>query len=358
VNATGPLPDSVKDSPRRGRRASSASRFPFPFPFNYKLGLKFLISAACLAALGRWIDWGDLAGRSAGIAWLPVAAAMLLNIAMQILNAIKIRMLFPPPRPALKGLAAVNFIAVFFSTFLPGGVGGEVARWAYMGRESGSKGRALAAILLDRVTGFWSQILLALTAWMWLGRKTLALWVAGPAALFILAASLWAGLWGYRILIKAVGAAVAWYARKRGAEQAMPQGLGEALAELLSARSLFLKVSALSVLFQLLVVTVFLLLDRSIGGHLGVMQAILFLFCFTLIQFLPLTLGNWGLSEGVFGILYHYAGAQGETGVLIALLMRVMMVPAAFAGWILFLARRRGPQDPESADSTKSREPG
>ena len=82
--------------------------------------------------------------------------------------------------------------------------------------------------------------------------------------------------------------------------------------------------------------------------------SILFLFCFTLVQLLPVTLGNWGLSEGVFGILYHYAGAQGETGVLIALLMRVMTLPAALAGWILFLARKRDPREPEPAERARS----
>lgn len=309
--------------------------------FRTRQGLKLLLSAAILAALYLWIDWPDLAAKLGNIAWLPFISAMALNLGLVVLNAVKIRVLFPPPRPALPGLVRVNFISVLFNTFVPGGVGGEVARWAYLGRESGSGSRSMAAILLDRITGLWTQIVMALGAWIWISRDGVALWIALPATLAILTASLWAGLRGYSGSIKAMRRLGAWYARRSPDAGADPDRVGESLADLLSDRPRLVSVAGLSILYQLLIVAAFLLLDRSIGGSLSWEHAMVFLFCYTLIQLIPLTPGNLGLSEGTLGVLYHYSGAQSGIGVMISLLMRVMILPAAALGWAFFLAGPR-----------------
>ena len=104
--------------------------------------IKILVSLACLAALWFWIEPAELAARLRRAAPGPFAAGMVLSLLAQPLNAFKLRALFPRPRPRLRGLIEVNFVAVFLGAFLPGGVGGEFARWAYLSRESGSAPRA------------------------------------------------------------------------------------------------------------------------------------------------------------------------------------------------------------------------
>ena len=310
------------------------------FRVSYQWVLKGLLSGACLLALFHWIDLASLMQKLQGIALLPFLAAVTLNVLLQVLNATKIRWLFFTPSPPLKGLLVANFIAVFFNTFIPGGIGGEVARWAYMSRESGSKTRTLAAILLDRTTGLWAQTLLALLAWLWLARQEVSIFVAGPAVLLVCLASLGVGLWGYRSLSLALQKVAAWWAKRRGDSAAPPEAIAEALTDLLRDRGRFAKVAALSLCNHLLVISTFLLIDRSIGGGLNWAQAALLLFCYTAILMLPVTLGNWGLSEGTLGVLYHYAGSQGEVGVLVSLLIRAMTLPAAALGWYFFMTHR------------------
>jgi SAM-dependent methyltransferase len=84
-------------------------------------------------------------------------------------------------------------------------------------------------------------------------------------------------------------------------------------------------------------------------------QALVVLFLFTVATLLPITLGNWGLSEGTLGLLYKYGGAGGETGVMVSLLFRLMAVPAALLGWTFFLFRRPAPADPAAEPSTGNR---
>lgn len=302
--------------------------------------LKVVVSAGCLAAIWAWIEPAALMARLRGASLPPFFAAVVLNILLQASNALKLRALFPDPRPRLRGLVEVNFIAVFFGTFIPGGMGGELARWAYLSKESGSAGRALAAVLLDRLTGLWAQILISLAAWMWIGRGGLGIWTALGASAVILAFSGWAGAWGYRWFTRVISRLGAWYAKRSGNASAAPGDIGEALSELLSKRSRFAKVLALSVVNHGAVILVFMLVDRTAGGTTSWAHAALFIFCYTFVLLLPVTIGNWGLSEGTLGILYRFAGSQSETGVLISLLMRLMSVPTIAIGWWVFLARR------------------
>lgn len=309
--------------------------------YNSSHFLKTAVSLALLAAVFAWIDPARLLARLRHVDAGLLGLAMALNIVLLALNAAKVRLLFPEPRPAFAGTLGVNLLGAFFGTFLPGGAG-EVARWAYLARGSGSRGRALAAILIDRITGLWIQMAMALAAWIAIGRGTASLGVAVPAALILLAATLVASCSLYRGASGLAQRAAAWHARRRKRSDAPAADFGGALAELLSAPRRLLSVLALAGLSQFLVLGMFLLLDRALGGNLDAGRAILYLFCHTLIVLVPVTLGNWGLSEGALGLLYRYGGAAGETGVLLSLLIRVMSLPAALAGGLLFLRRPAG----------------
>lgn len=298
--------------------------------------LKTALSLALLAAVFAWVDPIGLLARLRHVDAGLLGLAMALNFVLLALNAAKLRLLFPPPRPSLAGALGANLLGAFFATFLPGG-GGEVARWASLGRDGVSRGRALAAILMDRITGLWIQVAMALAAWIAIGRGNASLGIAIPAAFLLLAATLGAGLYGYRGAVALARRAADWYARRRGRPAGPAEDLGDALADLLSAPGRLLAVLAVSGLHQALVLGVFLLLDRALGGDLGPGQAILYLFLHTVILLLPVTLGSWGLSEGTLGLLYRYGGSHGETGVLLSLLIRAMALPAALAGGILFL---------------------
>ncbi|GEM_PF-2704447 len=328
-----------------GSTPAAAGNRPGP---RLRLAFKILVSLGFLFALWHWIDVADLRARLRNLSYPPLFAAMILNLALLILNAGKLHMLFPPPRPSFPGIIRVNMITVFLSSFIPGGAGGELARWGYLSRACGSRNRALAGVLLDRITGLWAQILLALISWIAISRGTMGWRIAVPVAFAIIAAGVWGSLWGYKWFIRIMRAAGAWYERRtagKGGVVEAPEGdehLDQALADLLTRKSRFLRVAALSVGNHLLVAGTFMLVDRSIGGTLSLAHALIFLFWYTVILVLPVTVGNWGLSEGTLGVLYHYAGSKSATGVLMSLLLRVMNVPAIALGLFFFLREDKG----------------
>lgn len=308
-----------------------------------KTAFSLALSLALLAAVFAWIDPAGLLDRLRHVDTGLLALAMALNFVLLALNAAKVRLLFPAPRPRFASTLDVNLMGAFFATFLPGG-GGEVARWAYLARDGGSRGRALAALLMDRITGLWAQVAMAIAAWVALSRGTAYPATALPAGLLVFAMSLWAGLRGYRVAVGLARRVGTWQARRRGLPASAAGDLGDALEELLAARGRLLAVAALTLVYQALVLCVFLLLDSALGGDLGWAHAILYLFCHTVVLLVPVAFGNWGVSEGALGLLYRYGGGAGagEAGVLLSLLIRAMALPAALVGGLLFLRRQAG----------------
>jgi uncharacterized protein (TIRG00374 family) len=59
-------------------------------------------------------------------------------------------------------------IGTFFNYFMPGGVGGDVVKGFYIAREfPGSKTKVIISVLMDRIVGLFSMILLAMAIMIW-----------------------------------------------------------------------------------------------------------------------------------------------------------------------------------------------
>ena len=59
-------------------------------------------------------------------------------------------------------------IGIFFNYFMPGGVGGDVIKGFYIAREfPESKTKVIIAVLMDRIVGLFSMILLAMAMMLW-----------------------------------------------------------------------------------------------------------------------------------------------------------------------------------------------
>ena len=58
----------------------------------------------------------------------------------------------------LRAVYRIGFIAGFFNTFMPGGLGGDLVKVGYLTRETGDGARATAAVLLDRVLALVSVL--------------------------------------------------------------------------------------------------------------------------------------------------------------------------------------------------------
>lgn len=127
--------------------------------------LRFIVSFTLVGLLLSRVEWSELReiGGSLQPLWLvPIFSGMLV---VTILSTLKWNMFLRADgiRLPFWGLVANYLTGVFFSLFLPSNIGGDVYRVVTVGREAG-KSKALAAVMMGRLTGFFVLASIGLAA--------------------------------------------------------------------------------------------------------------------------------------------------------------------------------------------------
>ncbi|MGE4056043.1 MAG: lysylphosphatidylglycerol synthase transmembrane domain-containing protein, partial [Vicinamibacterales bacterium] len=100
------------------------------------------------------------------VAWGPIGLAVLLVLADRALMAYRwIQLLCivePASRPPLSSILRVFFVSSFLGTFLPASVGGDAVRAYSLRSLRVQTSDAVASVVVDRITGLASVLLMAL----------------------------------------------------------------------------------------------------------------------------------------------------------------------------------------------------
>jgi uncharacterized membrane protein YbhN (UPF0104 family) len=240
------------------------------------------------------------------------------------------------------------------STFLPGSVGGDVIKAAFLAREQSRRTAAVATVLIDRVVGLcglvWLVALLggAFQAMGWLRELTVSAEAAG-----VLEAIVW-GAWAL------TGASFAFWLSLRALPARWADGLagrldrvprvGGPLAELWRAVWMYRcrggSVGAallLSMVGHVAFVLTFYFSALtlcppeevpSLGTHFLVVPVGM------TVQAIPLFPGGVGVGEYGFGELYRVVGFAFAAGVLASLVQRVVTWLLALVGYFVYLRLR------------------
>jgi len=320
-------------------------------------------------ALLSWILWRNNAPKifealkQADPKWLAGGAAVLL-ISL-VLGAYQWDLLLRHQGVRVryaKLLHAYN-LGTFLNFVLPTGVGGDVVRAIAVHRESQGGAKSFAATVLDRFAGLFTLSILAFVAALLLsnGRQdplyAKIVYLTGSAFLaFAVAATL---LFSRRALgwlapvMKFLG---------EGKLFEMAKGMRNAFLEYRAARSLVGQILSISLVTQFLRISVHAFCAHALGLHIDFAWFLLFVPVVALISVLPISVGGWGLREGVQKTFFALPGVMiglkatqdpASMGLALAFLTSVvgMFVPAiaSLVGSLIhFLSRTQGHRE-ESA---------
>jgi uncharacterized protein (TIRG00374 family) len=249
----------------------------------------------------------------------------------------------------LAAATRLGLAGFFFSTVLPGAVGGDIVKAAFVAREQRRRTVAIATVLIDRVIGLWGLCwLVALTGGFFWAAGSLTGEVAAKVRLIILFA---AGMVGAPLAIwLPLGWLPAQQAQRIAERLARFPKLGRQAAEFWRAVLLYRLHSwsfwlalVLTVVSQAGLVLMFyfsaltlLQPERvpSVGIHFLIIPIGM------IVQALPLTPGGVGIGEATFGGLYQLIGYSAGDGVLGALVQRVVLWGVSFLGYLVYLRMR------------------
>jgi uncharacterized membrane protein YbhN (UPF0104 family) len=317
---------SSVESPERVSAASDRSRM---IARAFML-LRVLVPTVAIAVLLRVIPLQQVLASMRLIrtsALFESAAAIVLST---LLATVRWRIVFKAcgldTKPRYLELLRAYWIGVFYNTYVPGGLGGDVVRGVATRRVVGPGGLpvALAIVLLERTLGFSGMLILVVSGF----------------ALFPLPGIPNVMLFSVLGLCVAVAAVVVIASGPRIA-RFLPAPAARIASSLptIASLPLFLVALGLSVLTQLCGVVVGHVLISSINTHVAWSDSLVILPLVNTSQYFPLTIGGAGVREAAFVVAYGMIGVAKPDALAASVTLAAVQYATNALGGVLHAIR-------------------
>ncbi|MDH3230002.1 MAG: flippase-like domain-containing protein [Alphaproteobacteria bacterium] len=305
-------------------------------------GLKASVTAALVWLVLRGVDLGAALERMASLSPGAAVLAVGLLISHCFVAGWRWRMvmrLFGPVLPV--GTSIRLFLeGYFFNNALPSTIGGDGVRIWRATSLGLPLGASINGVLLDRVTGLTGLFILVAA-----GQPLLYARIEDPATRLAFAAILLAGIAGVALLI------LARYIPK----QLIPLPLHDGIDKLSEAThaaylhpAISLPVLGLSVIVHGVIVLSVHVIAIGLGLDVGLFESLVLVPAVILLSTLPVSIGGWGLREGLMVVALGLAGVAAEAALTVSILFGLAQIVAGLPGgalWLMAGGRAMTPTD-------------
>jgi glycosyltransferase 2 family protein len=265
--------------------------------------LKLLVSAGSLYIIFSKTDIGEMAFMMRKIGLFYFLLASFIYILSLLVSTARWKLLLPGEF-TFKRLFSLYLIGSFFSSFLPGVIGGDVVKAYYLNKDAKKLSLTLASIFMDRYLGYVSLMVIGIAAFPFAFRffgGTVYRWVM-PAIFvsFVIASFLFFGL-------------------KIGKRFKTVSEFYDYFVLLGQKKDVMAKAVLLSFLIQFMGFMAVAILASAMGENIPVMLLFVILPIVITITSLPISISGLGVREGSFVILLGLIGVRPEVATSLSL---------------------------------------
>jgi uncharacterized protein (TIRG00374 family) len=294
--------------------------------------LRLAVSVAILAYLGSQIDM-----RRALVAVLRVSPAhlalVLLLVAVdRVVMILRWVLLLRSSGTAVSAATAARIFLVssFVGSFLPAGVGGDVARAYGLSQTTRDSSEALASVAIDRVLGILALLLMGVVGLLTTA-TALTDWRVGAGVALLLAGAC-AMLWADWLVSAFVPSRLR--RRRIGAHIV---GIGDALSRYRARPAALAQVFGWSVAVQVLRIAQAYLLGLGLGIAVPFRYYLVFMPIGLLMLLLPISVSGFGVPQGVIVWLMRPLGVADEQSFALSTLIVLTGLAGNLPGLVLWL---------------------
>jgi glycosyltransferase 2 family protein len=230
--------------------------------------------------------------------------------------------------------ARIFLISSFVGSFLPAGVGGDLARAYGLSRATRDGSEAIASVAVDRVLGVMALVVMGIAGLLatataiddWRVTASLVLLIAACAAL----------LWADRLFAQLLPARVR--AHRLGGKLA---ALGDALSRYRGRPGALAQVFAWSVGVQLLRIVQAYCLGLGLGLGVPFRYYLVFMPVGLLMLLLPISVSGFGLPQAMIVWLMQPLGVADEQSLALSTLIVLTGLAGNLPGLLLWISRNR-----------------
>ena len=313
-----------------------------------------------------WISkqqlWGKLAGVFGQMDMLVFAGVLGIFVIGQIIVGFRWWLLLRAQSISIPLWPTVRlyFLGWFYNNFMPSSVGGDLVRAWYVTKHTDKKFEAVLSVFVDRVVvGLLSTLIIAVFFYLLFLRgkgcliasgsqgglltsvvryKQILLWVVGVLAAAFATALLHRK--GRAILQKA-------WAFIRARSLSWIAKFTDAIAIYCSKPLTILAAFGLTIFMQIMVITSFWFLGRSLGIEASIKYYYVFFTLMWVLAAVPVSIGGAVVMEGGLAYLFvKFAGVDADAAIAIALCQRLVWMLASLPGAAIHLIGAHLPQEP------------
>jgi uncharacterized membrane protein YbhN (UPF0104 family) len=287
--------------------------------------LKLCISAAALHLIFRKTDAAHVADilRSVGLPFFFGIASVY--IASQFLSAVRWRTLLPEKFPVRK-LFSLYMIGSFFSTFLPGLIGGDAVRAYYLNKDAKQLSTTLASVFMDRYIGFVCLMLIGIAAF--------------PLSLGSFAGSPYA--WSMPVIfVSFIVASIGFFGLQLGKRFRVMTEFYDYFSLLRKRKGAIVSALSASVIIQFMNFFMVVILAWRMGLQVSLLQLAVFLPIVITLSSLPISISGLGVREGSFVILLGLIGIRPEAATSLSLAWFFSTVLGSLPGLMFYVLQDR-----------------
>ena len=316
------------------------------FWLRLAVGLALFIAVATAIDLGRSLD--SIA--HADLGWLAAALSLMLldraAMAFKWLVLLRARGIALPFARAFK----LYLVGTLVSSVLPSSLGGDAWRGLAAAGSEGERPSAVASVFVERALGFVATVLVSL------GASALAVRVGfGAVAYGVMAASgLMLVAFAVFVLLASRAVVLNWLSARADSGLLRPlRDIAVAVASYRDSPWTLWSFLVLSVVEQILSITVILFLARAVGA---VVPALALFACVPMsfiAESLPVSLGGLGVRELAYVTLLRPFGMAPDAAFAVSLLVQLGTIVLCLPGALFVLvnprelSHRRAPEKPQ-----------
>ncbi len=265
--------------------------------------LKLLVSAGSLYLVFSKTDLSQVALTIRKIGPTAFLAASLLYIASLLGATVRWKLLLPE-RFTLRRLFSLYMIGSFFSSFLPGVIGGDAVKAYYLNKDAKKLSLTVASIFMDRYLGYVALILLGMMGF--------------PFAFGLIGGSPY--IWVMPLFFAAfVVGSLLFFGLQLGRRFNVVSEFYEYFMTFRDKKMIVLKAVLISAVIQIMGFSAVALLSSAMGEHIPFSMMFVFLPIVITITTLPISISGIGVREGTFVLLFGLIGVRSEAATSLSL---------------------------------------
>lgn len=308
-----------------------------------KFSLKLLVSLAFLAWIFFEVDWQEVFSLLKKIKPAYIAAYFFFLVCGMAISAYKWKIL-----AAFKGINLsfshafrLYLTGTFINNFMPSFIGGDAYRIYQSGREEKKYSESATSVVMDRLTGLFGAMLLALV-FSAMNFQT----IADQKILLVLD-----GL----ILTSVAGFFIFFLTRKMpfwqrvletlSIRRLMPEKISGFLAEVMhysQNSGVLWRAMAWSVLFGLFGIAMSnYVLFLALGERIDALDYLSVIFLISFVSSLPISINNIGVKEWAYVTFFGFFGVASPVVITVAILSRLLQMLFSFLAWPMYLRSKK-----------------